>query len=80
MTDMELAKEQHREIMLKINEVSSGLRALFIVPVLMLYMIGVDLAFWFDRITIALWAAMNVMVAAPILVIACALMIRRSRT
>ncbi len=77
MTDIELAKEQHNEIMTKINEVASALRALFIVPVLMLYMIGVDLAFWFDRIAVGIWAAMNVMIAAPVLVIACALMLKR---
>ena len=77
MTDVELAKEQHQELMMKITEVASGLKALFIVPILLLYMVGVDLAFWSDKINVAIWAVMNVMVAAPLIGMGFALLFKR---
>jgi len=77
MTDVELAKEQHQELMMKITEVASGLKALFIVPILLLYMVGVDIAFWSDKINVAIWATMNVMIAAPLVGLGSALLYKR---
>jgi len=77
MTDIELAKEQHQELMMKINEVATGLKALFIIPILLLYMIGVDLAFWSDKINVAIWATMNVMIAAPLVGMGFAMLFKR---
>jgi len=77
MDNLELAKEQHGELMMKINEVASGLKALFIVPILLLYMVGVDIAFWSDKINVAIWATMNVMIAAPLVGMGFALLFKR---
>ena len=77
MDNVELAKEQHLELMMKINEVASGLKALFIVPILLLYMVGVDIAFWSDKINVAIWATMNVMIAAPLVGMGFALLFKR---
>jgi hypothetical protein len=77
MTDIELAKEQHEQLMLKFNEAVAGLKALFIVPVLVFYMAGVDLAFWFERIPVSLWAAMNVMIVAPMVAMGFGLIFKR---
>jgi len=77
MDNVELAKEQHAELMMKIAEVASGLKALFIVPILLLYMVGVDLAVCADKINVAIWATMNVMIAAPLVGMGFALLFKR---
>lgn len=64
-----LAKYQHEQVMAKMDELSNilqaGLKTLYLVPVMLLFMLVTGTLFWFDKIPIWVWCPMNLIIMTP---------------
>lgn len=62
---IDLAREQHAEMMRKIDEVASAIKALYLVPLLCIYLAGAGFFFYVDKLPMFIWVAMNIVLLLP---------------
>lgn len=68
-TLMDLSRHQHKEVIEKMDGLTEvmqgGLKTLYLVPVMLLYMLVTGVLFWFDKIPIWVWLPMNLIIMTP---------------